>query len=128
VHLASREHYHIFAPEFLDPWTITIKEQVSWEDVLLTSGIREGASLSANCWSSVKIADDGRIFVALNLYNPSLAYDTNGILLCLSYPGVTSPDASSSWPQKGADARNSCHQVSDASKWTDNTKDPIAWD
>ena len=125
VHLASREHYHIFAPEFLEPWTITIKEQVSWEDVLLTSGIRDVASLQTNQWSSVKLSDDGRIFVPVNIENNGVP---SGILLCLSYPGVTGADASSSWPQKGADARNSCHQVSDASKWTDNTKDPIAWD
>jgi hypothetical protein len=125
VHLASREHYHIFSAEFLNPWTITLKEQVSWEDVLLTSGIRDVASLQTNVWSSVKLSDDGRIFVAVNVENSGVP---GGILLCLSYPGVTSADASSSWPQKGADARNSCHQVSDASKWTDNTKDPIAWD
>ena len=124
VHLASREHYHIFAPEFLEPWTITIKEQVSWEDVLLTSGIRDVASLQTNQWSSVKLSDDGRIFVPVNIDSGV----PGGVLLCLSYPGVTGADASSSWPQKGADARNSCHQVSDASKWTDNTKDPIAWD
>jgi hypothetical protein len=125
VHLASREHYHIFSAEFLNPWTITLKEQVSWEDVLLTSGIRDVASLQTNVWSSVKLSDDGRIFVAVNVENSGVP---GGILLCLSYPGVTGADASSSWPQKGADARNSCHQVSDASKWTDNTKDPIAWD
>lgn len=127
VHLASREHYHIFAAEFLEPYTITLKEQVSWEDVLLTSGIRDAASLKVNAWSSVKIADDGRIFVPVNVYNKA-GDETEGVLLCLSYPGVTSADPSSSWPQKGADARNSCRQVSDASKWTDNTKDPIAWD
>ncbi|MCR4565894.1 MAG: PQQ-binding-like beta-propeller repeat protein [Bacteroidales bacterium] len=126
VHLASRDRYHIFNPSVLDPYTIEEIANVSWVDLLNTCGYlhTEADIDNTNAWTSVKIGDNGLIYMNMCL-NSGL---NKGAIVCLSYPGVTGPDATSSWPQKGADPRNSCCQVSDASKWTDNTDHPFSWD
>lgn len=129
VHLASSQYYHIFDPEFLAPFKITYKERVHLIDLLNASGLFENEIISCNSYSSVKLGDDGKIYLNLCIVERINGGQTyRGVVLCMSYPGVTGPDPTSSWPQKGADARNSCHQVSDASGWVNNTDDAISWD
>lgn len=126
VHVGSRENYYIISTSSLSPYTITQLSKVNWADLLNASGALSKTVRSANSWTSVKIGDDGRIY--FNLYCTYTDSTTGGAVLCLTYPGVTSPDPTSSWPQKGADPRNSCRQVSDASVWNVNTSNPISWD
>ena len=124
VHVGSREYYHIFAAATGDPYTITYQSRVNWADLLNASGHFSKTVTRANPWTSVKIGYDGRIY-----FNLSLTFadnSTGGAVLCLTYPGVKGPDATSSWPQKGADPYNSCRQVEDASgNWHSNS---ISWD
>ena len=125
VHVGSRDCYHIFSAATGSPYTITYHSRVNWVDLLNASGYFSKTVTTANPWTSVKIGDDGRIYFNLSVTFADAT--TRGVVLCLTYPGVLSPDSSSSWPQKGADARNSCRQVTDASYW--HTDVPtIPWD
>ncbi len=58
----------------------------------------------ARCWTSIKMAEDGAIVLALDLY------DTNntqhGYLASFMWPGTNGYSQKSSWPQKQADAGN----------------------
>ena len=122
VHIASHDCYHIIAPPASgNGYTANIssKAREFWTDLLNASGLLGYEVTSADVISSVKIGDDGRMYVNVNVNG------SKGVTVCMSYPGVTGPDPTSSWPQKGADPRNSCCQVHDASSWTDNT---ITWD
>lgn len=125
VHLASRECYHIFNPSEEAPYPVEILARVQWLDLLNASGYFTDTVTRANPWTSVKIGDDGRIYLNLSI---ATGGSDRGCTVCLTYPSVSGPDPTSSWPQKGADPRNSCRQVSDASVWNVNTSNPISWD
>ena len=125
VHVASRDRYHIFSAESTGSYTISYLSRVNWLDLLNASGYFSNTVATANAWTSVKLGDDGRIYLNLCLTFEGDA-TSRGVVLCLTYPGVISPDPTSSWPQKGADARNSCRQVSDASYWHIGSN-PIPW-
>ena len=60
--------------------------------------------LLENVWSSIKIAAGGKIYLNVNINSK------RAVTCCFTYPGVTGPDPTSSWPQKGADQYNSCNQ------------------
>ena len=124
VHVASRDYYHIFSAETGPPYTITYQSRVNMVDLLNASGHFAKTVKRANSWTSVKIGYDGRIYLNITV---TFADETSGgAVLCLTYPGVTGPDPTSSWPQKGADPYNSCRQVEDASgNWHNNS---ISWD
>ena len=77
--------------------------KVNLKNLLLAGGWVSSLSRTG-VWSSVKIAKGGRIYLNVNLDNSRAA------TCCFTYPGVTGPDETSSWPQKGADQYNSCNQ------------------
>ena len=130
VHVASHDCYHILdAPaketgeQSGQMYTgITSKARVHWVDLLNASGLLDYEVTSATVLSSVKIGYDGRMYVNVNVNG------SKGVTVCMTFPGVTGPDPTSSWPQKGADPRNSCYQVHDPSTWTNNTGNTISWD
>ena len=127
VHLATRDCYHIINAPAKDTGgdaqiynNITSVAKVKWIDLLNASGALGYEVTSADALTSVKIGDDGRMYVNLNVNGDK------GVVVCLTYPGVGGPDITSSWPQKGADPRNSCVQVHDPSTWKIDTH-PISW-
>ena len=111
VHVASDDCYHILnAPakesgEGPQMYTgIETKVKASWVDLLNASGKLDYSVTTVDAPSSVKLGANGRMYVNLNVNG------SRGVTVCLSYPGVTGPDTTSSWPQKGADQYNSCNQ------------------
>lgn len=107
VHFASDEYYYIVRPDVLtDSYVILARE--SLKNIIQGAGIEfpvnEKGERYTGVWSSVKIAKGGKIYLNVNLSS------SKGVTCCFSYPGVTGPDETSSWPQKGADQYNSCNQ------------------
>ena len=125
VHVGSHDYYHIFSALKDSPYTITYKSKVNWVDLLNASGYFSKEATYADAITSAKIGDDGRIYFNLNVRFAGEATD-KGVVVCLTHPNVTGTDPTSSWPQKGADARNSCRQVTNGSfNWRNNS---LSWD
>lgn len=103
VHFATNGVYYIIEPNTASGGSYKVKARIPMKELLLASG-KIGDFDYTGCWSSVKIAKDGRIYLNINISS------TRGITCCFTYPGVTGPDPTSSWPQKGADQYNSCKQ------------------
>ena len=102
VHVATDAYYYIVKPD-VAAGTCTVLAQVSLKNLLRSKG--DVPDLTATgVWSSVKIAKGGRIYLNVNVGAK------RGVTACFTYPGVTGPSASSSWPQKGADQYNSSNQ------------------
>ncbi len=108
VHFATDTYYYIVKPNALTD-SYVVLEQIHLKNFIMASGLSDfpqndkGESYTG-VWTSVKIAEGGRIYLNVNLSS------TRGVTCCFSYPGVTGPDKTSSWPQKGADQYNSCNQ------------------
>lgn len=107
VHFTTNKYYYIVKPNTNAGGSYTILHQIYLRYLLLGSGFVDNVTYT-NVWSSVKIANDGKIYLNINLKGKDGNY--RGVTACLSYPGVTGPDPTSSWPQKGADPYNSCCQ------------------
>ena len=103
VHFATDQYYYIVKPNTASGGSYKILAQVSLKNLIVGSGLVEDFD-KTGVWSSVKIASGGKIYLNVNIDNQ------RGITCCFTYPGVTGPDATSSWPQKGADQYNSCNQ------------------
>ena len=108
VHFATDTYYYIIKPNTSDDTCETIA-RIDLKNLIMGSGfISFPANRNGNkytgVWSSVKIANNGRIYLNVNLSS------TRGVTCCFTYPGVTGPDNTSSWPQKGADQYNSGNQ------------------
>ena len=103
VHFATDKYYYIVKPNTADGGSYQILYQADLRNLLLASGLIGDFSYTG-VWSSVKIAKGGRIYLNVNISS------NKGVTCCFTYPGVTGPDATSSWPQKGSDQYNSSTQ------------------
>ena len=103
VHFATDKYYYIIKPNTNAGGSYQILHQVDIRNLLLASG-KLGFCKYTGVWSSVKIANNGKIYLNVNIDS------TYGVTCCFTYPGVTGPDTTSSWPQKGADQYNTCTQ------------------
>jgi hypothetical protein len=107
VHFATDTYYYIVKPNALSD-SYEVLDQIHLKNFIMASGLdfpqNEKGESYTGVWTSVKIAEGGRIYLNVNLSS------TRGVTCCFSYPGVTGPDKTSSWPQKGADQYNSCNQ------------------
>lgn len=103
VHFSTDGYYYIVKPNTANGGSYEIEAKINLRNLLLSSGLI-GNIKYTGCWSSVKIAKNGKIYLNINLDS------SRGITCCFTYPGVTGPDATSSWPQKGADQYNSSQQ------------------
>ena len=103
VHFATDKYYYIVKPNTADGGSYQILYKADIRNLLLASGKLEYFNYTG-VWSSVKIAKGGRIYLNVNLSS------SRGVTCCFTYPGVTGPDATSSWPQKGSDQYNSSTQ------------------
>lgn len=103
VHFTTDSYYYIIKPNTNSGGSYQVLAKESIRNLLLSSGLVSDVS-KTGVWSSVKIGKDGKIYLNVNLDN------SRGVTCCFTYPGVTGPDQTSSWPQKGADQYNSCNQ------------------
>lgn len=103
VHFATDKYYYIIKPNTNSGGSYQILAKESIRNLLLSDGHLDDCSYTG-VWSSVKIAQGGKIYLNINIDN------NRGVTCCFTYPGVTGPDTTSSWPQKGADQYNSCNQ------------------
>ena len=103
VHFATDSDYYIVKPNTNSGGSYEVLAKVNLKNLLLAGGWVSNLSRTG-VWSSVKIAKGGRLYLNVNLDNSRAA------TCCFTYPGVTGPDETSSWPQKGADQYNSCNQ------------------
>ena len=103
VHFATDKYYYIIKPNTNSGGSYEVLEQVHLRNLLAGTGLIDDFDYTG-CWSSVKIDKNGKTYLNLNIDSK------RGITCCFSYPGVTGPDETSSWPQKGADQYNSCNQ------------------
>lgn len=103
VHFATDKYYYIVKPNTANGGSYEILYKADIRNLLLASG-KMGYFNYTGVWSSVKIAKGGKIYLNVNIDN------SYGVTCCFTYPGVTGPDTTSSWPQKGADQYNSCNQ------------------
>ncbi|MBR1705737.1 MAG: PQQ-binding-like beta-propeller repeat protein [Bacteroidales bacterium] len=108
VHFADDTYYYIVHPA-ADGDSYEILARIHLRNLLMASGymdfpVSAAGTAYTGVWSSVKIAEGGRIYLNVNCSS------MRGVTCCFTYPGVTGPDKTSSWPQKGADQYNSCRQ------------------
>ena len=103
VHFATDRYYYIVRPSTADGGSYQVLNQIDLRNLLLASGFLDLFNYTG-VWSSVKIAKGGKIHLNVNIASQ------RGVTCCFTYPGVTGPDATSSWPQKGADQYNSSTQ------------------
>lgn len=103
VHFATNKYYYIIKPNTNSGGSYEVLGQVHLRNLLVGSGLVDDFAWTG-CWSSVKIAKGGKIYLNVNIDNE------RGVTCCFTYPDVTGPDETSSWPQKGADQYNSCNQ------------------
>lgn len=108
VHFATDSYYYIVKPDTANE-TYEVLARIDLKNLIMGSGLisfpaNKNGDKYTGVWSSVKIANDGKIYLNVNLSS------TKGVTCCFTYPGVTGPDPTSSWPQKGADQYNSGNQ------------------
>lgn len=103
VHFATDRYYYVVKPNTANGGSYEILNRIDLRNLLLASGYLSNFSYTG-VWSSVKIAKGGKIYLNVNISS------TRGVTCCFTYPGVTGPDETSSWPQKGADQYNSSTQ------------------
>ena len=102
VHFATNAYYYIVKPNTTNQ-SYTVLAQVHLKNLMVGSGLI-GDFEKTGVWSSVKISKTGKIHLNVNIGN------SRGVTCCFTYPGVTGPDPTSSWPQKGSDQYNSSNQ------------------
>lgn len=68
-----------------------------------------GDSNAIRAWTSVTLGNDGKIYLGVSAFTleGSAWKSQNARVMCLSYQGVTGPNATSPWPQRAAD----CHHT-----------------
>lgn len=103
VHFATNDSYFIVKPSTDDGGSYEVLAKINLRNLLLSSGL-VGDCNYTGVWSSIKIAAGGKIYLNVNINSK------RAVTCCFTYPGVTGPDPTSSWPQKGADQYNSCNQ------------------
>lgn len=111
VHMIDdNANYIIVKPDY-DTKKCALVAKANMYDLIKAAGkLPDTSAVACHSWTSIKIGNDGRIYLNLNFANSSYQV-LYGATVCMNYKETTSPSQTSSWPQDGADPMNTNCQL-----------------